>query len=215
MATGTRAEKAERARAARDRALRRLEIPGTLDHAFRGVGGRETAIAMARLGSHRDGELKEFVRSWDELDPKAQLEPRLLERLALGVGLHPAELFGRISATAYKHNFDVAQMTAAMKLGEILERRAEFAMDKDGHKDAELVLKAGGLLQTGPLVTVNQTQQTLNVAAGLPPVEELTGRVSELIRPAEHRPMLPGVKDYIDVGFEPIEKKEEYEKSQP
>lgn len=221
MASRTGTEQAEIARRKRERKLRRLEIPGTLDHAFRSVGGRDAAVAMARLASYRDPEIKELLHLFDELAPNDQLTPRLLENLALQVGLHPAEFFGRVSAAAYKHNFDVAQLTAAMKVTEIIERRAEFAMDKDGYKDAELVLKAGGHLQTGPLVQVNQNQtnQTLNVAAGLPPVEEITGRVSELIRGGEDRRLLTEGEEqesYIDIddkGFEVIEKNDQ--KAQP
>ena len=211
---GTRAEQAKGLRDKRERQLRRLEIPGTLDHAFRSVGGREAAISMSRLASHRDPEIRELVRCYDELNSHDQLRPRLLEELSLQVGLHPAEFFGRISAAAYKHNFDVAQLTAAMKVSEIIERRAEFAMEKDGHKDAELVLKAGGVLTSTPLVQVTQTQQTLNVAAGLPPVEELTGRISEAIRGGEERRLLTeGEEDesYVDIddlGFEVIQKEQ-------
>jgi len=160
------------------------------------------------------------VRNYDELTPRQQMEPRLLETLAIQVGLHPAEFFGRVSAAMYKHNFDAAQLVASMRVGEILERRAEYALEKDGHKDAELVLKAGGVLTTTPLVQVTQTQQTLNVAAGLPPVEELTGRVSEMIRGGNERRLLTqGEEDdsYVDVddlGFDVTETKESYEITQ-
>lgn len=165
---------------------------------------------MARLGGHRDEQLRELVQNYDQLTQKDKLEPGLLEKLALGVGLHPADLFGRITSIAYRHNFDVAQLTAAMKVREIIERRAEFAMEKEGYRDAELVLKAGGILQTGPLVQVNQTQttQTLNVAAGLPPVEELSGRVSEIIRPAPEQKALPAADLGFSVAGEIIDEKE-------
>lgn len=165
--------------------LRKLPIPGSLDHAFHLVGGREVAINMARWANRNDEQLTELLRIWDdELTPSERRETGLLERLCLAVDMHPAEFFGRISAAAYKHNFDVAAFTAAVAAPLAIQKAAKFMGKEGGFKDRELILKAAKILETNPLVQVNQTQQNLSIP-GLPKLEELTGRVSKLIRGTE------------------------------
>jgi len=209
MGTRTRADALASQGRKRDRALKRLEVAGTLDYAFRGVGGREAAVAMARLGSHRDDQLRRLVDAYDEMSPAQRLEVGLLETLALAVGLHPAEFFGRVSSVAYRHNFDVAQLTAAMKAKDMIEAAASFGLEKEGFKDRELVLKASKVLESGPLVTVSQQTINAQMAAGLPPVEGSTGRISEMIR------ALPEAgEDYTDAEFSVAENKDDQEKEE-
>ena len=139
---------------------------------------------MTRLAAHRDEQLAEMITIYEQSTEKEKGEPGLLERLALSVGLHPAEYFGRVAAIAYRHNYDVSALTAAINSPLVIQAAAEFAQTKEGFKDRELILKASKVLEQQSLVTVNQTQQTLNVS-GLPKMESLTGKVSDMIRGAE------------------------------
>lgn len=172
--------------------LRKLPIAGTLDHAFHLVGGREVAIAMSRWAAHKDEQLAELLRIYDEeITPPERIEPGLLERLCLAVGMHPADYFGRVSAAAYRHNFDVAAFTAAVAAPLVIQKSAQFAAKENGFKDRELLLKAAKILEQGSLVQVTQTNQTVAVT-GLPKMEELTGRVSDMIRSKEPVALIEG-----------------------
>lgn len=166
------------------RVPRKLLIPGTLDHAFHLVGGRDVAISLTRLGSHTSPEFAEFIRLYDELTPVEQGEPGLLERLCLCIGLHPSDYFGRLASLAYKRNFDVAHFAAAVSAPLVVEKMAKYAQQKDGFKDRQLLLQVTGHAQRGPLVQVNQTSdnRSVTVNGGGPSFEELTAKVSELIR---------------------------------
>ena len=159
--------------------LKRLPIPGTLDHAFAQVGGRETAIAMTRLASHKDETLKEFIRQYDELPANLRDDPGILEQLCLASGQHPADYFGKICGVAYRYNFDVATFTAAVASPMVLQKAAEFAMEKGGFKDRELILKTSKVLEQHSLVNVSQTNQTVNVSSNLP---QISGKISEIVR---------------------------------
>ncbi len=162
-----------------DKRLRRNPTPGTLDHAFLEVGGRETAIAMTRLGSHKDPQLGEFIRLYDESTASRRDEPGILEQICLASGLHPADYFGRIMEVAFRYNFELTRFTAAVASRVVMEKAAEFAMSKEGFKDRELILKTTKHLETSPLVSVSQTQQTLNVSSNLP---QISGHISEIVR---------------------------------
>jgi hypothetical protein len=169
------------------RVPRKLLIPGTLDHAFHLVGGRDVAISLTRLGGHTLPEFAEFIRLYDELTPVEQGEPGLLERLCLCVGLHPSDYFGRLAALAYKRNFDVAHFAAAVSAPLVVEKMARYAQQKEGFKDRQLLLQVTGHVQKGPLVQVNQNSdnRSVTVNSGGPSFEELTAKVSELIRGGE------------------------------
>lgn len=147
-----------------------------------GVGGRDVAIAMSRLGSHKDEQLNSLVLLYDELGPMDRDEPGVLERLCLSVGMHPAEYFGKISAVAYRYNYDVSAFTAAAASPLIIQKSAEYAMERTGFKDRELILKTSKVLEQTPLVSVTQSNQTIQVASNLPSLGQITGRVSELAR---------------------------------
>jgi hypothetical protein len=150
------------------------------------------AIAMSRWVAHKDEQLAELLRIYDEeLTPNEKIEPGLLERLCLAVGMHPADYFGRVSAAAYRHNFDVAAFTAAVAAPLVIQKSAQFAAKEGGFRDRELILKAAKVLEQGSLVQVTQTNQTVAVT-GLPKMEELTGRVSDMIRSKEPIALIEG-----------------------
>lgn len=161
--------------------MRRLPIPGTLDHAFLSVGGRDTAIAMTRLASHKDDQLEEFVKLYDDIPSPNRTDPGMLEKLCLAVGLHPAEYFGKVCAVAYRYNFDVATFTAAAASPLVIQKAAEFAMEKDGFRDRELILKASKILEQSPLVSVQQNQSTVNVSSNLPQIGSTANRVQDAL----------------------------------
>jgi hypothetical protein len=166
------------------RTPRKLLIPGTLDHAFHLVGGRDVAIALTRLGSHNDNQFLEFLKIYDELTPVEQGEPGLLERLCLCVGLHPSDYFGRLASLAYKRNFDVAHFAAAAAAPLVVEKMSKYAQQKEGFKDRQLLLQVTGHATRGPLVQVNQNSdnRSISVTSQGPSFEELTAKVSELVR---------------------------------
>lgn len=162
-----------------EKRLRRNPVPGTLDHAFLEVGGRETAIAMTRLGSHKDPQLGEFIRLYDETSASNRESPGVLEQICLAAGLHPADYFGRIMEVAFRYNFELTRFTAAVASRVVMEKAAEFAMSKEGFKDRELILKTTKHLENSPLVNVTQSQQTVNVSSNLP---QISGSISEIVR---------------------------------
>jgi hypothetical protein len=166
---------------------RKLLIPGTLDHAFHFVGGREVAISLTRLGAYAHPDFTEFLRIYDELTPVEQGELGLLERLCLAVGIHPSNYFGRLCALAYKRNFDVAHFAAAASAPLVVEKVAKYAQAKDGFRHAQLLLQVTGHATRGPLVQVNQNSdnRSVSVTSQGPSFEELTAKVSELIRGGE------------------------------
>ncbi len=134
---------------------------------------------MTRLASHKDAGLAEFIRLYDELPLPKREDPGVLEQLCLASCIHPADYFGKICSVAYRYNFDVATFTAAAASPMVIQKAAEFAMEKSGFKDRELILKTSKVLEQNSLVSVNQTNQTVNVSSNLP---QVTGRVSELLR---------------------------------
>lgn len=134
---------------------------------------------MTRLASHKDEKLKEFIRLYDDLPARDRNDPGMLEQLCLASGTHPADYFGKVCAVAYRYNFDVATFTAAVASPLVLQKAAEFAMEKGGFRDRELILKASKVLEQTPLVSVQQNQSTFNVSSNLP---QLTGKISEIVR---------------------------------
>lgn len=180
--------------------MRRLPIPGTLDHAFLQVGGRDTAIAMTRLASHKDEQLEEFLTLYDDIPSTNRHDPGMLEKLCLAVGLHPAEYFGKVCAIAYRYNFDVATFTAAAASPLVIQKAAEFAMEKDGFRDRELILKASKILELSPLVQVQQNQSTVNVSSNLPQIGSTANRVQNAL--ADNLPPLQIEGEILDA--EPI-----------
>jgi hypothetical protein len=183
------------------RTPRQLLIPGTLDHAFHLVGGREVAISLTRLGAYTSREFAEFIRLWDDLTPVEQAEPGLLERLCLCIGLHPSEYFGRLAALAYKRNFDVAHFAAAAAAPLVVQEATKRMKGERGFKDREMLLKLTGHLETrGPLVQVNQNSDNRSVTVNQtgPTFEELTSKVSELVRGESGKEAIEG--EVIDIS---------------
>jgi hypothetical protein len=163
---------------------RKLIIPGTLDHAFHIVGGREVAISLTRLAAYTSPDFTEFLRIYDELTPVEQGEPGLLERLCLAIGMHPSDYFGRLCALAYKRNFDVAHFAAAAAAPLVVEKMSKYAQKESGFKDRQLLLQVTGHATRGPLVQVNQSNdnRSVSVNSSGPSFEELTAKVSEMVR---------------------------------
>lgn len=137
---------------------------------------------MTRLASHKDAQLGEFIRLYDETNSNTRDDPGLLEQLCLASGIHPADYFGKICGVAYRYNFDVATFTAAVASPMVLQKAAEFAMAKEGFKDRELILKTSKVLESTPLVKVENNQQNVSISSNLPDLAQLSGRVSEVVR---------------------------------
>lgn len=177
------------------RTPRKLLIPGTLDHAFHIVGGRDVAISLTRLASHTDKQFFEWVRIWDNLSPVEQGEPDQLERLCLAVGLHPSDYFGRLAALAYKRNFDVAHFAAAVAAPLVMDKAAKFGQKEKNFKDRQMILQVTGHLERGPLVQVNQNSdnRSVSVTQSGPSFEELTAKVSQMIRGGESQDVIDAV----------------------
>ena len=164
---------------------RQLLIPGTLDHAFHLVGGRSAAIEFTRLAALAgDNHLAEIITLYEELTPHQQKEANVLEQLCLAVGLHPSEFFGRVSAAAYRRNYDVAAFAAAAAAPLVIEKSMKFAAKESGFKDRQMLLQVSNVLEPrGPLVQVNQNSDNRQVHLNEgPSFEQLTAKVSEMLR---------------------------------
>jgi hypothetical protein len=149
------------------------------------VGGREAAIEFTRLAAMSgDEHLKEMLHLYEELTPHQQKEPNLLEQLCLSVGLHPSDYFGRVAASAYRRNYDVAAFAAAALAAEAIGHAKRAMAKESGFKDRQMILQAAGHLERAPMVQVNtgsQDNRQINIQQG-PSFEQLTAKVSELLR---------------------------------
>jgi hypothetical protein len=127
-------------------------------------------------------------------EPEKLEEPMVIERLCAEAGLHPSDFLGRLTATAYKHNFDVASYLAAINGAEIVKQRIKQALQPEGFKDAELILKHTNFVREEKGTEINITNQQLNVAKGLPSFQDVVNDVTSIAR-AEPPAQLPPAID--------------------
>lgn len=120
--------------------------------------------------------MKAFVDAWDLLSPSDQ-EKVPLEQICAAVGISAAEFVGELARGAYRWNMDVSTLIAMVSQPAIIDKMTEFAMEPDGHKDREMLLKSSGFLPLpkGARTTIHVSAQAAAVAAtenGLPSFED-------------------------------------------
>lgn len=174
----------------------------TLDYAFRKVGGREAAIALARLASARDDRLKGVVQAYGELTSgQKKRRPKLLESLCIENGVDPSEFLGICTAVAHRYQLDTSSMLASIELEDVVRTGLEQAKRPEGFQDRKLIYEHSTFLPTkGPGVAVQINNAPTPQGAALPEFRSL----SEIALQAIAKAALPAAppekeEDFIDV----------------
>ena len=155
-----------------------LPFQATLAFAFRGAGGKATAIEYARLAAPIDERFLRFICAYDKLSATDQNEVRL-EDLCKAAEILPHEFLGGIAAIAHKYNVDVGNLMAAIHHPEIVEATIESAKSPFGTDDRRMLHTHHGFLPTGKGNTVNVPIQ-INQGAG--PAQISQGPLTSLPR---------------------------------
>lgn len=131
-----------------------LPFQATLAFAFRGAGGKATAVEYARLAAPIDERFLRFIAAYDKLSATDQNEVRL-EDLCRAAEILPHEFLGGIAAIAHKYNVDVGNLMAAIHHPEIVEATIESAKSPFGTDDRRMLHAHHGFLPSPKGNTVN------------------------------------------------------------
>jgi hypothetical protein len=175
----------------------------TLDYAFRKVGGREAAIALARLAGARDERLRGIVRAYAELTPSQKKRtPKLIEALCEQNDVDPSEFLGICTAVAHRYQLDTSAILASVELENIVKAGIEQAKTPLGTADRKLFFEHSQFTpQKGAGVAIQINNSPQGQGTALPEFRSL----SEIALQAISRVALPPHKeeeekgDYIDV----------------
>jgi hypothetical protein len=150
-----------------DRTPELLPFEATLSFAFRGAGGRQTAIEYARLAAGNDKRFERFCFAYDRLSSSDQGVIRL-EDLCAAAEITPSEFLGGIVTVAYKHNTDVSRLVAAINQPRVVEATIEAALQPFGTDDRKILHTHSGFLPTprAAQINVNATANAAAIAQG-------------------------------------------------
>lgn len=208
----------------------KLPFEATLAFAFRGVGGKKTAIEYARLAAQVEPRFKKLVWAYDELSAMDQEKIRL-EDLCAGAEILPTEFLGMIAQVAYSHNLDVANIIAAVHHPRIVEATIANAIENPyGTEDRKMLHAHHNFVPQpkGTTISINNQPQAIAAAnskivamegtGGLPSFETEGIEIAQAIRGDEGRGVvisspsqalppgqaLPPAEHVIDVTAEEI-----------
>lgn len=131
-----------------------LPFQATLAFAFRGAGGKATAVEYARLAAPIDERFLRFITAFDKLSASDQKEVRL-EDLCKVAEILPHEFLGGVAAIAHKYNVDVGNMIAAIHHPQIVQATVDSALSPFGTEDRKMLHSHVGFLPQGKGSTVN------------------------------------------------------------
>ena len=167
-----------------------LPFKATLAFAFGKAGGKETAIEYARLAAYDDVRFERFIRAYDGLNVTEQGKCRL-EDLCATAEISPSQFLGGIAAVAYKHNYDVSRLIAAVNQPAVVEATVESALQPFGTDDRRILHTHAGFLPSpkAPQINVSANAQAASITqagaisgGGMPKFETDITEVTEAIR---------------------------------
>lgn len=143
--------------------LESLPFEATLAYAFRGAGGKATAIEAARLVQHEDIRFQRLVTAYDSQTESDRLHCRL-ETLCEAAEILPDEFLSIVIPALWKRGVDIGKLIAAVNHPRVVEATAEAAMGKFGMPDRKMLLDAAGFLPIpkGQQINIDLSHKTLN-----------------------------------------------------
>lgn len=167
-----------------------LPFQATLAFAFRGVGGKATAIEGARLVQN-DVRFSRLVYAWEQLSASDRTEIRL-EDLCATAEITTEEFVGLVVPALWRRNVDIGKLVGGFAIAPVVEAVAQRAQGAFGMPDAKMILDMNGLLPTskGVQVNIDNSKKTLNVtkgvdlseAPGMPSFETSVSQTTQAIR---------------------------------
>lgn len=156
-----------------------LPFESTLGFAFRSCGGKETAIAGARLVP--DPRFERLVWAYDNAT-ETDKRNLVLEDLCSMADIQPDEFLGLVIQAMWKRSIDIGRLTAVAAHPRIVEATIDIAQTGDGSAERKFLLDHAGFLPRpqGQIINVDARVQIPSAAdKGLPSFEE-EGKVIDI-----------------------------------
>ncbi len=132
---------------------------------FLGAVGDDAVLLLAQVGASSHSELGRFVTAYEEAAvltyEDGKFEPRTLEEAATKAGLTYPRLLGLLSEVSAEYGGNLNRIVLHTSMPRVVKRLVQDATNEDGpnFKAQELLMKASGMIQTGPNVQINNNQQ--------------------------------------------------------
>jgi hypothetical protein len=131
--------------------------------AIRIAGGKRKFIDYARYSA--DPEVAALVARWDSLS-KSDRQALAITDMCHACGLEFADLFGQVSAQAFRHNANVAKLMAAVSQPRVVKATVDSAIQflgPDGVKDRQMLHTHSNFLPVPKSAsTIFHLQQQIN-----------------------------------------------------
>lgn len=149
-----------------------LPFESSLAYVFRSAGGKETAIAAARL-IEDDERFKKLLYAYDTSTERDKSAIRL-EDLCAAADITPDAFLGIVISALWKRNVDIGKLLAAMAHPRVVEATIDGAMRPQGVMDRKMMHDHIGFLPIpkGQVINVDNSSKTLVAGSK---VEQISG----------------------------------------
>jgi hypothetical protein len=123
------------------------------------VGGKLTFMELAHHAPELDPRVTSVIETWDGLTPTAK-QAASLDAICKERNIDPYLFLGVVAAAAKKYADNSSVIIAALSLPNVVRKSIEHAMEKEGFKDREALMKHAGFLPVPAGATFVNTLQT-------------------------------------------------------
>jgi len=108
-------------------------------------GGKEEFMLLARYAPEIDPNIAPVIEEWNRLKKQPRLRVSL-DAICKLKGIDPFHFLGVVAEAAIKYRDNASVILAAMALPKVVQQSIQVAMEKDGFRDREALMKHAGFL---------------------------------------------------------------------
>jgi hypothetical protein len=142
-------------------------------------GGKASFMALAELAPQIEPELAVIIEDWQKLSTHGKRVTKV-EDLCAARQIDPFHFLAVVNEAAMKFRDNALLLIASMNAPILLEKSAQYGMQKDGFKDRQAILQHAGIFPSPQGTRINilnqnsakaASQSEANVDRGLPTFE--------------------------------------------